>query len=225
MDGRTSDALNVRQFATEQTLGDVSAYLTDLSRVLAALPREPLAQIAQLLLDAAREGRTVFIFGNGGSAATASHLACDLAKTASTPGHPRLRALALTDNVPLLTAWGNDDSYDVVFAEQLKTFVRWRDIVIAISASGNSPNVLRGVEAAREAGAVVVGITGFGGGKLQALCDICLIVPSNEYGPVEDLHMIFVHAVTATLRAAGRRDTALGAAVVDVVLRESAAGQ
>ena len=207
MDSRMRDA-RPRQAAARQALHDVSAYLTDLSAVLDALPREPLAQIAQLLLDAARKGRTVFIFGNGGSAATASHLACDLAKTARVPGQPRVRALALTDNVPLLTAWGNDDSYEVIFAEQLRTFVRWRDIVIAISASGNSPNVLAGAVAAREAGAVVVGITGFGGGKLQALCDVCLVVPSHDYGPVEDLHMIFVHAVTAALKAAGRRAVA-----------------
>jgi D-sedoheptulose 7-phosphate isomerase len=211
MDDRILRVTHTHSPVRTQTMSDVSAYLADLSQVLTALPREPLAHVAQLLLEAGREERTVFIFGNGGSAATASHLACDLVKTASMPGMPRLRALAMTDNVPLLTAWGNDASYEVVFAEQLRTFVRARDIVIAISASGNSPNVLTGVEAAREAGAVVVGITGFGGGKLQALCDICLVVPSNEYGPVEDLHMIFVHAVTATLRAAGRREIALAA--------------
>jgi D-sedoheptulose 7-phosphate isomerase len=222
MDGRIRQAVKTRQAVSAQTMSDVSSYLAALSQALSALPREPLAQIAQLLLDAAREGQTVFIFGNGGSAATASHFACDLAKTASTPGLPRLRAIALTDNVPLLTAWGNDASYEVVFAEQLRTFVRRRDIVIAISASGNSPNVLAGVEAAREAGAVVVGITGFSGGKLQALCDICLVVPSNEYGPVEDLHMIFVHAVTASLCAAGRRDDLqMG---LDTVARQAVAG-
>ena len=216
MDSRLRDARS-RQTTTKQAMRDVSAYLADLSAVLDALPREPLAQITQLLLDAARKGRTVFIFGNGGSAATASHLACDLAKTAHMPGQPRVRALALTDNVPLLTAWGNDDSYEVIFAEQVRTFVRWRDIVVAISASGNSPNVLAGVEVAREAGAVVVGITGFGGGKLQALCDICLVVPSHDYGPVEDLHMIFVHAITAALKAAGSRAQAQEDTAADVV--------
>jgi D-sedoheptulose 7-phosphate isomerase len=133
-----------------------------------------------------------------------------------------VRALALTDNVPLLTAWGNDDSYEVIFAEQLRTFVRWRDIVIAISASGNSPNVLAGAVAAREAGAVVVGITGFGGGKLQALCDVCLVVPSHDYGPVEDLHMIFVHAVTAALKAAGRRAVAQEAQEAETVAAHAA---
>jgi len=211
MNRRTSEATTTVQATTEQAMRDVSAYLAGLSGIIAALPREPLAQITQLVLDAGRKGHMVLIFGNGGSAATASHLACDLAKTASVPGHPRLRALALTDNVPLLTAWANDASYEVVFAEQVRTLVRRRDIVIAISASGNSPNVLAGARAAREVGAVVAGVTGFGGGKLQALSDVCLVVPSHEYGPVEDLHMIFVHALTAALRTALRREIVLAA--------------
>lgn len=185
-----------------EALDNVTSYLERLSTVLAQLPREPLAQITDLLLAAGREDRAIYILGNGGSAATASHFACDLAKTANMHGHPRLRALAFTDNVPLLTAWGNDSAYDVVFSEQVRTFVRAGDLVIAISASGNSPNVLAAALAARELGAQVIGVVGFGGGKLQALCDVCLVVPSSEYGPVEDAHMILVHAVTAAIRAA-----------------------
>lgn len=209
MNRRVSVTARAISDLNQQAMHDVSAYLAGLNGVIAALPREPLAQVTQLVLDAGRTGHTVLIFGNGGSAATASHLACDLAKTASVPGYPRVRAIALTDNVPLLTAWGNDASYEVVFAEQVRTLVRRRDVAIAISASGNSPNVLAGATAAHEAGAVVVGVTGFGGGKLQALCDVCLVVPSHEYGPVEDLHMIFVHAVTAAVRGALRRELAL----------------
>ena len=182
-------------------LASITNYLDNLGTIISALPREPLVTITEMLLDAGRDGKTIFILGNGGSAATASHLACDLAKTACVPGHPHLRALALTDNVPLLTAWGNDASYDVVFAEQLKTFVQPGDLVIAISASGNSPNVLAAAAAARDAGAHVIGLIGFGGGRLKAMCDVALIVPSYEYGPVEDAHMVFVHAVTATIRA------------------------
>jgi D-sedoheptulose 7-phosphate isomerase len=185
-----------------RSLGNVTRYLSNVSAVIAALAPEPLATITDRLLQAARAGRTVFILGNGGSAATASHFACDLAKTASVPGFPRLRALAFTDNAPLLTAWGNDASYEVVFAEQVRTFVRPHDVVIAISASGNSPNVLAAVAASKEAGAEVIGWTGFGGGRLRALCDICLVVPSQEYGPVEDVHLVAVHAITAALRAA-----------------------
>lgn len=211
MNRRTSVSTRAMQPPSQQAMHDVSAYLAGLNGVIAALPREPLAQVTQLVLDACRTGHTVVIFGNGGSAATASHLACDLAKTACVPGHSRVRALALTDNVPLLTAWGNDASYEVVFAEQVRTLVRRRDVAIAISASGNSPNILAGAIAAREVGAAVVGVTGFGGGKLQALCDVCLVVPSHEYGPVEDLHMIFVHAVTAAVRGALRRELVLAA--------------
>jgi D-sedoheptulose 7-phosphate isomerase len=186
----------------QDTLAAVTSYLARLNRTLEALPTEPLAEITELLLDAGRAGRNVLVLGNGGSAATASHLACDLSKTASVPGQPRLRALALTDNVPLLTAWGNDASYEVIFAEQVRTFAGPGDVVIAISASGNSPNVLAAAQAARETGARLVGVTGFGGGRLAPLCNVALVVPSAEYGPVEDLHMVFVHAVTAAIRAA-----------------------
>jgi D-sedoheptulose 7-phosphate isomerase len=133
------------------------------------------------------------------------------------PGHPRLRALAFTDNVPLLTAWGNDASYEVVFAEQVRTFTRAGDLVIAISASGNSPNVLAAVRAARELGARVIGVTGFGGGALRALCDVCLVVPSHEYGPVEDAHMILVHAVTAAIRVARATQPAASVAAGELV--------
>src|SRR5690242_15924377 len=180
----------------------IAAYLDRLTAVVKSLPRRPIAAIAEALLAAAEEGRSVLILGNGGSAATASHFACDLAKTAAVPGHPRLRALALTDNVPLLTALGNDLAYEDVFADQVRTYARADDLVIAISASGNSPNVLAAATAAREVGARVIGVTGFGGGSLRLMCDICLVVPSSEYGPVEDAHLVVVHAVTAAIRAA-----------------------
>ncbi|GAC1447239.1 MAG: SIS domain-containing protein [Ktedonobacterales bacterium] len=195
----------------DETLDEVASYLWNIGQVIAALPREPLAEISELLMQAGREGKLILILGNGGSAATASHLACDLAKTASVPGHPRMRAVALTDNVPLLTAWGNDASYDLVFAEQVRTLASPGDLVVAISASGNSPNVLAAAAAAREVGAHVVGVTGFGGGRLQSLCDTCLVVPSHQYGPVEDAHMILVHVVTSAIRASlmARQSTAV----------------
>jgi D-sedoheptulose 7-phosphate isomerase len=192
-------------------LTSITSYLDKLKHIIAELPCEPLAQITDMILNAGRDGRSIYILGNGGSAATASHLACDLAKTASVPGHPRLRALAFTDNVPLLTAWGNDASYDVVFAEQVTTFVRPGDLVIAISASGNSPNVIAAASAARSIGASVIGLIGFGGGRLKSWCDVALVVPSHEYGPVEDAHMVFVHAVTAAIRAALTERVAISA--------------
>src|SRR5215469_13052531 len=139
----------------------VSSYLGRLSAGLAALPREQIAAIVEALLAAAEEDRTVYIFGNGGSAATASHLACDLVKATNLPGHSRLRAIALTDNVPLLTALSNDLSYADVFAEQVRILAHPGDVVIAISASGNSPNVIKGVTVARGMGATVIGLSGF----------------------------------------------------------------
>lgn len=179
----------------------VSTYLTQLSAILASLPREPIAAIVETLLVAAEEDRNVYILGNGGSAATASHLACDLVKAANAAGHARLRAIALTDNVPLLTAISNDLSYDDVFAEQVRILARPSDVVIAISASGNSPNIIKGVMVARTIGATIIGLTGFGGGQLRLLSDICLVAPSDEYGPVEDMHMIVAHTITAALQA------------------------
>jgi D-sedoheptulose 7-phosphate isomerase len=192
-------------------LTNIAGYLDKLGHIISELPCEPLAQITEMILSAGRDGKSIYILGNGGSAATASHLACDLAKTASVPGHPRLRALAFTDNMPLLTAWGNDASYDVVFAEQVTTFVRPGDLVIAISASGNSPNVIAAASAARSIGASIIGLIGFGGGRLKSWCDVSLVVPSNEYGPVEDAHMVFVHAVTAAIRAALTERVAISA--------------
>lgn len=196
------------------SLVEIDHYLADIGRVIASMPQQPLVHMVESLLEAGQTGKTVFILGNGGSAATASHMACDLAKTASVPGIRRLRAIALTDNTPLLTAWGNDASYEVVFAEQLRTLARRDDLVIAISASGNSPNVIAAAQAARELGARVIGVTGFGGGRLQPLCDICLVVPSDAYGPVEDAHMILVHAITAAIRASLTAHVAARASVM-----------
>jgi D-sedoheptulose 7-phosphate isomerase len=200
MTGGRSD-FNGTSGATRDALAQVSTYLTDLASILDALPREPIAEIAEVLLAAAESDRTVYVLGNGGSAATASHLICDLVKTASMTGHARLRAIALTDNVPLLTAASNDLSYEESFAEQVRLLARPGDVLLAISASGNSPNVVKAVMAARVLDMTVISLAGFGGGQLSALSDICLVVPSAEYGPVEDMHLIVVHTITATLRA------------------------
>lgn len=188
--------------ADTRIAGDVGSYLAGLHTVVATLPRKPLERLTALLVRASQEGRTVLILGNGGSAATASHMACDLAKTAAVVGMSRLRAVALTDNMPLITAIGNDIGYERVFSEQLRVFARPGDLAIIFSASGNSPNVLVAAEAAHDLGVMVVGITGFGGGKLHAMSDLGLVVESAEYGPVEDAHMIVVHTLTAALRAA-----------------------
>jgi D-sedoheptulose 7-phosphate isomerase len=171
-------------------------YFKELQRVMVSLPKDGIDRIADALLGAYDAGRTVFLCGNGGSAALASHLACDLGKgTANCNGGKRFRVLALTDNLPTLTAWANDSSYDDVFSEQLKNFVQPHDVMFAISGSGNSKNVLNALQVAREAGAATVGISGFEGGAMKSLCDLCVIVPCNDMQIIEDLHLAIAHSI------------------------------
>lgn len=179
-------------------------YLTDARAAL----EEPyiqaaMARIVPELLRARREGRTIFFLGNGGSASTASHFVVDIAK--GTMGHSphagrRFRCLSLNDNVPSITAWANDFDYHVGFAEQLRTLGERGDVLVAISGSGNSPNVLRAVEAARERGLITIGLTGMGGGKLKSMVDVPLVVPSNSMQHTEDVHLSICHLLTAYLR-------------------------
>lgn len=176
------------------------AYFEELSRTIPLLPLEDADRLVRLLLAARDTGHTVFVFGNGGSAALASHMACDLGKGASNGAERRLRVLALTDNVPLITAWANDASYKDVFAQQLQTFVRPGDVVCAISASGNSPNVLAALRVARKGRAITAGITGYQGGRMKQLCDVCVVVPSSNMQIIEDLHLSIAHAVFTAVR-------------------------
>lgn len=178
----------------------IEEYFDGIHRALTALPRNTLLQVIAQIEAAARDGHTIFLCGNGGSAATASHFACDLAKGTRRPGAPMVRVVALTDNVPLLTAWANDTEYRYVFAEQLRPLVQPGDLLIAISGSGNSPNVLEAVRVAREAGAFTIGLTGFQGGKLRELVDLCLIVPNTCMEQIEDIHLILQHTITTVLR-------------------------
>lgn len=175
---------------------DARQYFEELRRVAALVSHDVIDQIAAIVLGAFESERTVYIFGNGGSAALASHFACDLGKgTAHCNGGKRLRVLALTDNVPTLTAWANDLSYEDAFSEQLRNFVQAQDVAFAISGSGNSKNVLNALQVARETGATTVGISGFEGGKMKALCDVCAIVPSNNMQIIEDLHLAMAHSI------------------------------
>ena len=179
---------------------DISNYFTGVEEALESMPREVIGQVIDILLTAYRLQRTIFICGNGGSAALASHLACDLGKGLSDLVSYRMRVLSLTDNIPLITAWGNDTAYADIFAEQLKNFVEPSDVVLAISCSGNSPNVLNCLRTAKEAGAITVGFTGFQGGKMKQLCDSCVIVPSDSMQIIEDLHVIIAHGMYTIMR-------------------------
>lgn len=179
----------------------VDAYLLGMSRVVAEMPREAIHQAVELMVEAGRRRARIYIVGNGGSAATASHMANDLCKQACVPGQPMLRAIALTDNMPLVTAWSNDADYAESFARQLVNHVEPGDLLVAISTSGNSPNVLRALELAREAGAGSIGLTGREGGRMAALVDCCIRVPSDDIGQQEDAHLIVNHVLTTGIRA------------------------
>lgn len=176
-------------------------YVNDLQMMLTQLPFEEIERLIDLLMMANVEGRTIFIFGNGGSAATASHFACDLAKNCLSPDAPRFRVVALTDNVPLITAWANDTAYENIFAEQLDALVRPDDVVIGISGSGNSENVLRAIRLANERAAITVGVTGFDGGQLKDLVTLSVHVPHFNMEQIEDAHLILEHMTCTILRA------------------------
>ena len=180
---------------------DVNAYFTKVVHAIEKMPLTTVDQIVGALLQAYESSRMVYLFGNGGSAALASHFACDLGKGATNGSPKRFQVMAFTDNVPLMTAWANDARYEDIFAEQLINFVRPNDIAFAISGSGKSPNVLRALKAAREAGAFTIGLTGFHGGDMKDLCDLCLIIPSDNMQVIEDLHLSVTHAVFTALRA------------------------
>jgi D-sedoheptulose 7-phosphate isomerase len=179
---------------------DVPSYLEELSFTIDELPLPAIAGLVRVFLQAYEHGRTIFLFGNGGSAALASHMACDLGKGTTAAAGRRLRVVALTDNVALITAWANDTCYENVFAEQLENLLQPGDVAFAISGSGNSPNVLAALTFARQAGAVTAGLTGFQGGQMKSLCDVCVVVPSDNMQIIEDLHLSISHSVFRALR-------------------------
>ena len=178
----------------------LNEYLDELKKSINDMSREKFREIAEALLDAREKGRYVFVMGNGGSASTASHMACDLGKGASIPGKSRFKIICLSDNIPLMTAWANDTCYENIFSEQLENFVQEGDVVIGISGSGNSGNVLNALKLAREKNANTIGLTGFQGGKMKELCNICLIVPSDNMQRIEDTHMIIEHALFSYIK-------------------------
>lgn len=180
---------------------DIRHYFSTVQALLDQTPFDDVDSVVNALMDANRAGGTVFICGNGGSAATASHFACDLAKRPMVSGQPRFRVVSLTDNNALMTALSNDISYEAVFSEQLIPLVRKGDVVIGISGSGNSPNVLNAMRAAHEAGATTVGFSGYDGGKLKGMVDLSVHVPSFTMAMVEDVHLMIEHAICERLLA------------------------
>lgn len=177
---------------------EIREYFAGLSALIGRLPWEEIRGFVDILREARERGSCVFVFGNGGSATTASHFACDLGKGTVREGAPRFRVVTLHD-IATFSAYANDCGYDTVFAEPLRNLARPGDVAVGISASGNSPNVLRAVEVAREMGLRTVGITGYRGGKLRELVDLCIVVPSDDMQQIEDMHLAILHAVFRSL--------------------------
>lgn len=177
-------------------------YAAEIAATLDRLPWESIQEVVNTIVQAWRNGKQVFVMGNGGSASTASHMACDLSKNTVNPNAPRLRVMALTDNMALVTAYSNDNGYQNVFAEQLKNFINPGDVVIAISASGKSPNVLNAIQLANDEGATTIGWSGYEGGPLSKMVDVSVVVPNHCIEQIEDIHVMLEHMVTVAVRDA-----------------------
>lgn len=170
-------------------------YLSEIKEVIDRLPLEGLMEIVNLILTAYKKNKQIFVFGNGGSASTASHFACDINKTVSLNQEKRFKVICLNDNLPTLLAYANDGSYQDIFLEQLKNFLQPNDVVIGISGSGNSENVVRAIQYANENSAESIALTGFDGGKLAKTAKSSVIIPVDDLQKVEDLHLIMVHMI------------------------------
>ncbi len=178
----------------------VDTYLIDLQDTLNQLPKAKIQEAIDLLIEARTERRQVFIMGNGGSASTATHFVCDLAKNTRHPDMPNFRVIGLTDNMAIFSALANDEGYENVFSQQLASFVEADDIVIGISASGNSANVLNAIELGNRMGAMTIGMTGFDGGRLRNMVDIDIHVPSDCIEHVEDIHLMLEHLICKAIK-------------------------
>lgn len=187
------------------SLTDVKTYLTEysaqLSEALSVVPRESLEAFTNCLRTAAEQNKKVYVIGNGGSSAIAEHLCCDLTKGTMGRNHPVLRTHSLTSNTPLYSALSNDNGFQNVFAMQVEMFGEPGDVLIAISSSGNSPNIVNAVRTAKRLGLSVVGLSGFSGGRLRETVDISIHINVANYGVVEDAHQVIIHSVAQVLSA------------------------
>lgn len=178
----------------------INKYTEDIKKALDALDKDVINNVIDKIFQAYKNNKQIFIMGNGGSASTSSHFACDLGKGTIIEGKKRFRVMSLNDNMALITAFSNDYGYEYVFVEQLKNLVNKEDIVIAISASGNSPNIVKGINYAKEKGAYIIGLSGFCGGHLRETSDLCIHVENDSYGQVEDVHMFLCHMISLNIK-------------------------
>jgi len=179
----------------------IQQYLVQLQNTLGMLPIQAINDVVEVLHEARLSKRHVFVMGNGGSASTASHIACDLAKNTRQENLPHIRISEITDNSAIFSAYANDEGYDNVFVKHLANFVEPDDIVIGISTSGKSPNVLKAIEYSNSINALTIGLTGFDGGQLKSLATMNIHVPSDCIEQVEDLHLVIGHIFCTELRS------------------------
>ncbi len=186
---------------TEPAAHYAQAYCQYLGKVLAQLDYVSIGKFADLLIKTRQLDKQIFFIGNGGSAATATHFANDLQIGPTPHTKNSFKAISLTDNNAIISCIANDFGYDEIFRRQLEVLMRDGDIVVAISASGNSPNIIKALEFCKEKGNYTIGLSGFDGGKLKQMCDLSINIetPKGEYGPVEDLHMVMDHLVSTFL--------------------------
>lgn len=181
----------------------IQEYLEDIKRILGSVEEDlinGMDKLASILVKARENKNTIFIMGNGGSALTASHFVGDLSKSTIVDGFPRFKAVALTDNIPNMLAWANDEGYEQIFVEQLKNLMEPGDVVIGISVSGNSMNVIKAIKYANRSGGLTIGLSGCDGGKLVKCAQENIHVPSSYMQKVEDIHLLIEHLLTSLIR-------------------------
>jgi len=173
----------------------ISSYLREITQIIELLPHDTIQAIIDIMAEARDQQRTIFLMGNGGSGSTASHMANDLIKNTIQPGKPRLKVIALTDNMPIILAIANDWDYSRIFVEQLMPLAQPGAVLLGLSGSGNSPNILKAMDWARANGLKTIGLTGRDGGQLKDKADLVLIVPTQSMAQIEDIHLILNHII------------------------------
>ena len=183
----------------------IQDYLEAQIKVISNLKKniDVFEKISNVLLEARNNEKNIYVMGNGGSASTATHFVSDLLKTSITKNEKRFKAISLSDNIPVILAWSNDKSFDTIFVEQLKNFLQEGDIVIAISGSGNSLNVINAINYANKINAKTISLSGMGGGKLSEISETSLIVPSDDMLTIETMHLCVCHLLTTIIRSKG----------------------
>jgi len=178
----------------------INTYFEQIKKTIGEIPVGKIQEVLDIIFEAYKNNRCLFVFGNGGSSATASHIACDAAKGTVAPNKRRFKALCLSDNAPLITAWANDTDYKNTFGEQLKNFVQPGDVALGLSFSGMSPNVINAFKTANEAGATSILFSGRNGGEAKDVAKVHVLVPSDHMQQIEDIHAMLNHIIFMALK-------------------------